>query len=218
LARETQAVQLPCRQCFLSTFALYGGNPGTPTNFPTFILFAEYTLSRNYDYVATLCAKLADQGIQHASQLLNTSKMALQNRLISTPNGAFSHGEVVDVLELRHVTQKWALGARHGRSRSGGRNGQRVMGRGKGRKCGRLDDVREQSKPELWAAVEAGDHQNVKQLLIDNCDPEEKHLGWTPLMKAAEMNLSEIILLLLDASASVTGTNRKGRTDDVDHP
>ena len=195
---------------------MYGDGSATPTHFPSFILFAEYTLWRNNDYCATLCAKLADHGIQHAAQLLNTSKMALEDRLIS--NGAFNHGEVVDVLELREVTQKWALGARHGRSRSGGRKGQRVMGRGKGRKCVRPDDVREQSKPELWAAVEAGDHQIVKQLLIDNCDPEEKHLGWTPLMKAAEMNLSEIILLLLDASASVTGTNRKGRTDDVDHP
>lgn len=67
-------------------------------------------------------------------------------------------------------------------------------------------------KPPLWAAVEKGDEEQVKDLLLGSVDIEEKFKGWTPLMKAAEEDKVEILQLLLDSKADVEVANRKGRT------
>ena len=51
----------------------------------------------------------------------------------------------------------------------------------------------------LWKAVEEGDFDEVRRLLqVNDCDPDETHKLWTPLMKAAEEGNIQIATLLLD--------------------
>ena len=71
-----------------------------------------------------------------------------------------------------------------------------------------------QKKPELWAATEANDEQEVERLLTteDPNDTSQKYQGWTPLMKAAQEGHLAIMHLLLYNSANLEATNRKGRT------
>ena len=71
---------------------------------------------------------------------------------------------------------------------------------------------REPSKPSLWAAVENNDNEKVAKLIADGANIEEKHLGWSPLMKASEENHVEIMKLLLEHRADIKISNRKGRT------
>ena len=52
----------------------------------------------------------------------------------------------------------------------------------------------------------------VEKLLDEDADIKEKYRGWTPLMKAAEEDLVDIMKLLLDGNADMNATNRKGRT------
>lgn len=67
-------------------------------------------------------------------------------------------------------------------------------------------------KPELWAAIERGDERLVGQLLAQGKDPEERHEGWTPLMKASEEGAVEVIRMLLAKKVDVEAHNKKGRT------
>ena len=118
-------------------------------------------------------------------------------------------------------------GGRHGRSRSrgsGGRHrdtsvrGNRNKGSDdKGKTSGPGHDdwkPRDESGPPpvLWKAVEEGDFNEVRRLLqVNECDPDETHKLWTPLMKAAEEGHLEIAQLLLDRGADVHAKNKKGR-------
>ena len=66
--------------------------------------------------------------------------------------------------------------------------------------------------PVLWKAVEEGDFDEVRRLLqVNDCDPDETHKLWTPLMKAAEEGHIQIATLLLDRGADVHAKNKKGR-------
>ena len=67
-------------------------------------------------------------------------------------------------------------------------------------------------KPPLWAAVENGDEDTVHGLLTIGCDVDEKYMGWTPLMKAAEEGRMMIALQLLSHRADLEAVNNKGRT------
>ena len=67
-------------------------------------------------------------------------------------------------------------------------------------------------KPAFWAAVEKGDEDAVARLIESKADIEEKHKGWSPLMKAAEENEVAILKLLLDNKANTDVSNHKGRT------
>ena len=67
-------------------------------------------------------------------------------------------------------------------------------------------------KPALWEAVERNDLSAVHELLHQGNDPEEKHQGWTPLMKSAEENFSDIMIVLLEKKVDIEACNRKGRT------
>ena len=67
-------------------------------------------------------------------------------------------------------------------------------------------------KPRLWAAVENGDEDTVHALLTIGCDVDERYMGWTPLMKAAEEGRMMIALQLLSHRADLEAVNNKGRT------
>ena len=67
-------------------------------------------------------------------------------------------------------------------------------------------------KPRLWAAVENGDEDTVHALLTIGCDVDERYMGWTPLMKAAEEGRTMIALQLLAHRADLEAINNKGRT------
>eukprot|EP00403_Amphidinium_massartii_P012127 CAMPEP_0178426510 /NCGR_PEP_ID=MMETSP0689_2-20121128/29271_1 /TAXON_ID=160604 /ORGANISM="Amphidinium massartii, Strain CS-259" /LENGTH=307 /DNA_ID=CAMNT_0020048197 /DNA_START=99 /DNA_END=1022 /DNA_ORIENTATION=- len=67
-------------------------------------------------------------------------------------------------------------------------------------------------KPALWRAVEVGDANEVEYLLDKQANPEEVYQGWTPLMKAAEEDHSEIVHILLKRDVDIEAKNRKGRT------
>ena len=60
--------------------------------------------------------------------------------------------------------------------------------------------------------MERGDEAAVRRLLVEGREPEEKFLGWSPLMKAAEEGRVEIMRLLLDKCVDLEVANRKGRT------
>ena len=67
-------------------------------------------------------------------------------------------------------------------------------------------------KPRLWAAVENGDEDTVHALLTIGCEVDERYMGWTPLMKAAEEGYMMIALQLLAHRADLEAVNNKGRT------
>ena len=67
-------------------------------------------------------------------------------------------------------------------------------------------------KPRLWAAVEDGDEDTVHALLTIGCNVDERYMGWTPLMKAAEEGRMMIALQLLSHRADLEAVNNKGRT------
>ena len=77
---------------------------------------------------------------------------------------------------------------------------------------GGSDNAPKLAKPELWAAAERCDELAVQQQLIQGMDPDEKYDGWTPLMKAAEENGTEVIKALLDRRADINAVNKKGRS------
>ena len=83
---------------------------------------------------------------------------------------------------------------------------------GRSRSPRRVREEQRHKKPALWAAVEANDFNLVRDLLEEGHDVEEKHLGWTPLMKAAEDNHVEIMIELIWKGADIDETNPKGRT------
>ena len=51
------------------------------------------------DYIASICNKLSNEGIEEGSDLLRTSKTSLENKL--STHSAFSFGEMADILTLR---------------------------------------------------------------------------------------------------------------------
>ena len=67
-------------------------------------------------------------------------------------------------------------------------------------------------KPELWMAAQENNSGAALELLRDGADIEEKHEGWTPLMKASEENSLEVLRMLIDKKGNLEATNRKGRT------
>ena len=52
----------------------------------------------------------------------------------------------------------------------------------------------------------------MEELLLGGADPEERHEGWTPLMKAAEEGAVEVMQMLLDKKVDLEAHNRKERT------
>ena len=83
---------------------------------------------------------------------------------------------------------------------------------GHGRRGGKLQQQQQRRKPDLWAAVELGDEAAVTRLLKEGRDPDERYSGWTPLMKASEEGLVEIMRHLLKKSVDVEAKNKKGRS------
>ena len=82
-------------------------------------------------------------------------------------------------------------------------------------RCGRNGPQQsgtQQGKAELWHAVERGNETAVIGLLAKGHDPEERFSGWTPLMKASEESLVEIMKLILEKGVDVNATNNKGRS------
>ena len=70
----------------------------------------------------------------------------------------------------------------------------------------------DKEKPELWKAAQQNDFGAALELLRDGADIEEKHEGWTSLMKAAEENSLEVLRMLINKKGNLEATNRKGRT------
>ena len=60
--------------------------------------------------------------------------------------------------------------------------------------------------------MELKDDLVVRLLLAQGFDIEERHEGWTPLMKAAEEDCVDIMRLLLDKKADIEAANKNGRT------
>ena len=180
--------------------------------------------------IQVLVNKLAEEGIQKASDLLKVSAHALEMKFASKPH--FSLDETGYVNELRKWAEKnvgsnkdagttkelarsrspWNSRGRDGRSK-----GDWNRGKGYGKSYGRRDDSRGhrrevEKKPAIWAAVENGDEELVAKLISEDADIEETWKGWSPLMKAAEENEAAIMRLLLQHKADIDVANRKGRT------
>lgn len=118
---------------------------------------------------------------------------------------------VLAVLDAEH--QSKAPNPQEGkapRQRSGSKGqskGQSKGPNGKGQRAPALP------KPALWEAVERGDTEAVQALFLNGggVDIEEKHQGWTALMKASEEGHTDNIRLLLEQGASLEASNRNGR-------
>jgi len=59
--------------------------------------------------------------------------------------------------------------------------------------------------------VERSDAAAVRRLLQEGRAPEERWLGWTPLMKASEEGCVEIMTLLLERRVDMEAVNKRGR-------
>ena len=70
----------------------------------------------------------------------------------------------------------------------------------------------QKKKLTLWAAAESGDEDTLDLLLRQGCYVDERFMGWTPLMKAAEEGHMMIALQLLAHRANLEAVNNKGRT------
>ena len=168
---------------------------------------------RTSEYIHGLCDKLLGEGLVAPADLLRTSKEALENKL--STHAAFNVIEMADALSLVNAAEGASGRAptlpsqrsRSPRRDNGGKKSRRGRDAGSRRRSGRPP-----VKPALWAAVERGDHNLVRQLLADGKDPEEKFQGWTPLMKAAEEDHDAILSTLIRSSASLEATNHKGRS------
>ena len=64
----------------------------------------------------------------------------------------------------------------------------------------------------MWEAAGAGDNRRVAELLASRADLEERHAGWTPLMKAAEAGHTHVMHMLLNRRADLGATNARGRS------
>lgn len=208
---------------------------------------------RTPDYISAFLEKLLGEGISQPSDLLRTSKEALEKKL--STHASFNFIEMADAMSLATSVEQMAnpgradkgKGDKRGGKGYGGSVGRRQRSRSpihhgrrgrydsrtppryrRGRRDGsrphRYDDRRRndrydasdwrvnQNKPELWAAVEKGDQALVTELLEQGADPEEKHLGWSPLMKAAEEGHIEILQKLLEKDVDLEVVNKKGRS------
>ena len=180
--------------------------------------------------IDVLVDKLAEQDIRKGSDLLKLSQAALEMRL-SGLSATFTIDEVSHAITMREYAEKH-LGKKQDKRRSRSPRERKLRGRspigaskgkgkgynGKGKGNGRhrawSSNRRrvEPEKPSLWAAVERNDEEEVERLLDDGADIEQKPLGWSPLMKAAEENHGEILQMLLERKADLNVKNRKGRT------
>jgi len=194
---------------------------------PSLCAKAEAVLDwRKPEEVKKLVDKLEKESIFTIDDLLRVSKQTIERKLES--NADFNLRDVGDVGTLRDSLDSPGRARnprREDNRRSRGKGGNRSRsprgGKGQGDRGGgrnnRGDRERRQrsplpSKPDLWAAVEEGHLERVKQLIREGKDPEERHRGWTPLMKASEEGHVEIITALLDARVDIEATNRNGRT------
>lgn len=179
-----------------------------------------------------LLEKLREEGLSAPSDLLRVSQQALETKLAS--HAAFNFVQLADVVSLRQSAEEGVTaeqGGRRGdreRSRSNGRGGQARRRDGDGRDGrrrrqdggkrggkgarGDREERPKQAKPELWGAVEEGDEALVRMCLQRGDEVEEKYLGWSPLMKAAEEDQMDIMEILLSKRADLEVANRKGRT------
>jgi len=193
---------------------------------------------RSAKYLEDFCEKMLGEGIAAPKDLLLVSKEALETKL--STHAAFNFIEMADAISLRGAIDRNGKEAskperrqspqnRRARSRSpnfrgrdrnqsGGRGGRRNNSRPHranqdSRPPQRNNDRRESKvKPDLWAAVEKNDEAGVQQLLALGKDPEEKHEGWSPLMKAAEEGAAEVMRMLLAKNVDLEVSNKKGRT------
>lgn len=169
--------------------------------------------------------------ILQAADITSPSDLAvLSRRVLEEEFGPpkNSVGKLANILKLQKAAQqeenKQSEGRRgrgRGRSRSPRprrRNGSRPP-RNQSRPQGRANDqegasTREPSasKPDLWAAIEAGEQQQVQHLLDTGADVEEKFKSWSPLMKAAEEGHVVILQALIEIRANLEEANHKGRT------
>ena len=66
-------------------------------------------------------------------------------------------------------------------------------------------------KPTLWAAIESADFETFVNALAAGGDLEQRYLGWTPLMKAAEEGRLPMMQLLVAGRAQLDATTGRGR-------
>ena len=184
---------------------------------------------RSPAYLESFYDKLLAQGIVSPQDLLGTTMAALEMKL--STHGSFNFIEMADTISLRNAvqpeqkkveacTRRRSSEMRVQRSRSAKNRGFK-NDRGRQRsgisRCHRIrktSPLRQcsPSKPLLWKAVERNDIALVEDLLKLDHDVEEKIQGWTPLMKAAEENRTEILKLLIEKGADINAQNKKGRS------
>jgi len=209
------------------------------SDIPMSVLMEQVLPFRSAKYLEDFREKLLGEGIAAPADLLLASKEALETKL--STHASFNFIEMADAISLRtsmdpdkpQARKPDRQESRRGRSRSQegrrGRKNRDNSANGGGR--GQRNNSRPQrnnnrnrnhssdgggkmkpEKPELWAAIERGDETTVQQLLTQGKDPEERHEGWTPLMKAAEEGAVEVIRMLLAKKVDLEAHNKKGRT------
>lgn len=196
-------------------------------------------LFRTAEYRSELLEMMRSEGIGAPSDLAKVTEQAFETKFATHASANFM--QLADMVSLRRSAEQGATAEQGGRgdrdrSRSNGRDRRRPRSRDdrrrrqddgrRGRRGGRRDRSRSndrgsrgdrqerprQEKPELWAAVEGGEEDIVRLCLSRGDDAEEKYLGWSPLMKAAEENNVELMRLLLEKRVDLEVANRKGRT------
>lgn len=197
---------------------------------------------RTKEYNTGLCQKLYETGFADPSDLLRSSREALDVKFSN-------QAELVDVVSLQSALERQQskrssreslIGdpvikdevmpmptphRRHGsRSRSfeGGKGGRRGSRGAHIRRRSRphrphvrqmqTDREEVEHKPPIWSAVENGEDEVVAALLAEGCSVEDCYQGWTPLMKAAEEGVVNIMKVLLQHRADIEAANKKGRT------
>ena len=126
-------------------------------------------------------------------------------------------GQACDHLQSRHLRGQGnrvsnGNGGRRINSRPPRKNNNKPPGNNGNDKLQHQNIRVVQVKPELWAAVESNDPASVQKLIMLGHNLEEKYQGWSPCMKAAEGNCTEVMLILLYKKADVEVCNRNGRT------
>lgn len=209
------------------------------SDIPMSALMEQVLPFRSAKYLEDFREKLLSEGIAAPADLLLASKEAMETKF--STHASFNFIEMADAISLRTSMdpdkakpRKPDMQERRGRSRSQeGRRGRKdrdnsANGGGRGQRNNSRPHRNNNSnrnhssdggggkkkpdKPELWAAIERGDETSVSQLLAQGKDPEERHEGWTPLMKAAEEGAVEVIRMLLAKKVDVEAHNKKGRT------
>ena len=155
---------------------------------------------RSSDYKDKLVEKLRLEGFGEPSALIEMPRPDLETLLAEN---------VAEILKVRDSMVAMVLsGCGRLRASASGREG---AGRSRSPRRQRSSSSAK-AKPELWAAVERGDKELVRQLLLEDHDAEEKFRGWTPFMKAAEENQVSILTALYENGVDIEATNNKGRS------